>query len=741
MKFTFRKTLLAASIVVATASYSLSSSAQDSATNDSTVRYPASYFTEWAPSTAQDMLSRIPGVSAGGGGPGGGGGGGPGGGGFGGGGWGGGPGGGGFGGGGGGRGLGLGGGDQILIDGKRMAGKGNQSSDVLSRISASQVDYIEIIRGTSGALDVRGSSQVINVVLLEALDTTSIAYELDVSRFADHKIRPNGSLAYSGQSGALNYLISLEAESRFSPHISWETSRLGDWSFNDEIREERTNDHTIYTVSSNIGYDINANSSIRLNGLYTLGDEPTDVTRWTTNLRVNPNVTAIEREDVLGEDDNWEIGGDYEYNFSNGHRFKVLFIANQTDEWSVRERYDVFANGTEIKDLFLDTASVTEERIIRSSYTMGILDGQDIEFGAERAQTTLDSSLRLGLPSATGTPSAAFGRLVPQRVSNANSVVEEIRVEPFIVHNWQLNSRMSLETSLIYEMSEISQSGDVTNKRDFQFLKPKIDWRFDVTPTFQINWNADKTVQQLRFSDFVAASDNQDNDQNTQAGNANLKQEQVIKTELGFEYRLPNDIGVVDGDVFWMKHLDVIDRVDVSSSPTVLESANGNIGNGTMYGMNLRASIRMRMINMPNLLLTPQFNVQDSKVTDPFLGIDRRFALYDRGRLTLGFRHDIPSLRMNYGLTWNNRFDGNRKRYDIDDIEMTAGDPNVQGFVEWVAFNDITFRFDARNITDNLQCRERHRYLGPITSGIIEEYEDQCGGAGRTLALRINGTF
>jgi hypothetical protein len=582
---------------------------------------------------------------------------------------------------------------------------------------------------------------VINVVLLEALDTTSISYQGELARFADHEVKPNGTVAYSGQSGALNYLVSLDAQSRYNPYISWETSRLGDWSFNDEIREERTGDQTNYTLSTNLGYDISAASSLRLNALYQLGDEPTDVTRWTTNLRVNPNTTTVEREDIPGEEDRWEVGGDYELNFSNGHRFKVLFIANQADEWSIRERYDVFANGTERKDLFLDTATVTEERIIRGSYTMGLLDGQDIEFGAERAQTTLDSSLRLGLPSTTGTPSAAFGGLVPQRVSNANSMVEEIRVEPFLVHNWQLSPRMSLESSIIYEMSEISQSGDVTNKRDFQFLKPKVDWRFDVTPTFQVNWNIDKTVRQLSFNDFVAASDNQDNDQNTQAGNANLKQEQVIKTQLGFEYRLPNDIGVVDGDMFYARHIDVIDRVDVSSSRTSLESANGNIGDGENYGMNMSASIRMRMINMPNLLLTTQFNVQDSKVTDPFLGFDRRFALNDRGRLTLGFRHDIPSLRMNYGLVWNNRFDGGRKRYDIDDIEQTAGDPNVQAFVEWVAFGDITFRFDARNITDNLQCRERHRYLGPITSGIIEEYEDQCGGAGRTLALRVNGTF
>ncbi len=727
MALKVRKSILSASILLALAGFSASSQAQE-ATSDSTVRYPAEYFQEWAPTTAQDMLSRIPGMnSGGGGGPGG-----PGGGGF---------GGGGFGGGGGGRGLGAGGGDQILIDGKRMAGKGNQASSQLSRISASQVAYIEIIRGTSGELDVRGSSQVINVVLLEALDTTSVSYQVNADRHPDHTVKPGGSVAYSGSYGALSFLFSAQAEPRYDHYVSKETSRLGDWSFNDEVREDRIRDVTSQNLTTNLGYDINEKSSVRLNGLYGVNDGPTDVMRYTTNLRVSPNKVSVEREDIPSERDNWEIGGDYEYNFDNGHRFKVLFISNQNNEFTVRERYDVVANTPDYKDLFLETSSVTEERIVRSSYTMGLASGQDIEFGVERAQTTLDSGLRLGSPSTTGTPSAAYGGLVPQNVSNANSVVEEVRVEPFLVHNWQINSRMSLESTLLYEMSEITQTGDVFNKRDFSFVKPKVDFRFDVTPTFQITWNADKSVRQLSFSDFVAASDNQDNDANTQAGNANLTQEQVLKTELGFEYRLPDDIGVIEGDVNWMKHLDVIERIDVSPSPTNLQSANGNIGDGIMYGMNLSASIRMKMIDMPNLLLTSQFNVQDSKITDPFLGIERRFSQFDRGRLMLGFRHDIPSLRLNYGLNWNNRFDGNRKRYDIDDIELTAGDPNVQAFVEMVAFNGITFRLDARNITDNRQCRERHRYLGPITSGIIEEYEDQCGGGGRVMSLRINGTF
>ena len=44
----------------------------------------------------------------------------------------------------------------------------------LSRIPASEVRYIEIIRGTSGELDVRGGTQVINVVLNDALSSVSL---------------------------------------------------------------------------------------------------------------------------------------------------------------------------------------------------------------------------------------------------------------------------------------------------------------------------------------------------------------------------------------------------------------------------------------------------------------------------------------------------------------------------------------------------------------------------------------
>ena len=700
--------------------------AQNTEEDNSTVVYPADYFSQWAPITAKDMLDRIPGQDNSS--PRGGGGGIP-------------------GGGGnpssGGRGLGGGnsGGNEVLVNGKRTAGKNNQTSDLLSRISADQVKEFQIIRGTSGDLDVRGSGQVVNVVLFEELTSNSISYEANVSRAQDGELVPGGSASIGGQSGDLNYLFSASASPRYSNAINNENSRLGDYSINDRVIEEQTRDQINNELSMNLGYDFGSNSSLRFNVLYAVQDAPTDIDRVTTDLRVQPNTLIVEREDNPTDRDNWEIGADYEFTRANGNRFKLLGISNRDNRDSTRERFLVDDSGIEQKNLYLNATSVTEEKIVRGSYTMDVFDGQDIEFGIEAAQTTLDSSLALGLLVDGGATSAAVGGLTPQSVSNANSTVEEIRYEPFVIHNWIINPKMSLESTLIYESSEISQSGDVSNKRDFSFVKPKVDFRYDLTPSLQLRGGVEKIVNQLSFIDFVAVNDGEDNDTATQAGNASLRQQWQWRYTFNTEYRLPNDTGVLTAELFYAQHKDVIDRIDVTSDEANLRSANGNIGDGVEYGMNLNASIRMGMINMPNLLITTGLNLQDSEVTDPFLGIDRRFQLYQRGRFTLTFRHDIPQWRMNWGMQYFDRVDGGMFRYDVDDIEFNVGEPRVNLFSEIRDARGITYRLDLGALTNGSQCRRRSRFVGRISANILEEIESRCTITGREVSFKINGTF
>lgn len=694
--------------------------AQDASGDDSTVIYPASYFVQWGPRTAQDMLDRIPGQASTGG-PGGPGGGSP---------------------TAGGRGLGSGsGGTEILIDGKRTAGKNNQAGGLLRRIATDQVKEIQIIRGTSGELDVRGSGQVINVVLLEALASQSVSWDASAAMAQDGEFNPSGSVAVNGQRGEFNYLFTLRSNPRYSHNVTHERSILADFGRNDVISEHRINDRENNEISMNLGYNISPNSSARVNALYAVQDSPTSVSRITNNLRSTTNPLTTEREDNPSDRDNWEVGGDYELTLASGSRFKLLGIANQTNQNSTRERFKLNDDNVFENNLFLNNDRIIQERIVRGSYTMNVFSEQSIEFGVEGAQTILDSKLALGLLSSTGTPSAAVGGLVPQNVSNANSQVEELRYEPFLIHNWTISPKMSLESTLVYEASEISQTGDITRTRDFSFVKPKLDLRYDLTPMLQLRGTVERIINQLNFADFVASNDEQDNDRNLVSGNAGLRQQTQWRYTFRTEYRLPNDVGVMSAEAFYANHQDVIDRIDVSPSDDNLQSANGNIGDGTEYGLDLNASIRMGMIGLPNLLVSPSFIVQDSQVTDPFLDVERRFQSYIRGQWRLTMRHDIPEWRFNWGLQNFDRVDGGLFRYDVDDIEFDIGDPRYNLFAEYVDSRGLTHRLDIGNVSNNVRCRRRTRFVGRISDNILEEIEGQCTTTGVELSFKVTGNF
>ena len=681
--------------------------------DSSTVVYEAEFFAQYSPVSVNDMIDRIPGVSlalngnrnnrsnS--------------------------------------RGLGSGEGE-ILINGQRTTGKSNAGRSQLSRIAADQVDYIEIIRGTSDNMDIRGSGQIVNVVLLDAQSRSSISTEINMDLLHDGTLDPGAKLSYAGQTGAFNYLFHIEAEPRYENRFTNESSVDPDGELLETRSQENLRNQTEYETSFNLGYQFEK-SMVQFNGLYAESNPPTDITRFINDYTTGTLITTQEREDQQRNRNNWEIGGDYEYSFDSGSKYRFLFIVNDQDFTYTRDRFDVFAE-SETKDLFLFSAGRDRERIARTSYTFNLGSNQGVELGVEGSQTIRDSDLRLGL-SGTGITSDAHGGLVPQTISNASSIVEEIRFENFAIHNWQINDRMSLESSLIYETSTITQSGDVGNERNFSFVRPKLDYRFDITQSLQLRTKIEKTVSQLSFSDFSATSDNSDDDQNTQAGNPGIAQEQAWNYEVNLEYRLPNSIGVLNTELYYRDLTDVIDRIDVSPNLADLQSARGNIGDGKRYGANFDASTRLGYLGVPDALLSLGFSVQDSQVTDPFLGTERRLRRNGRWFGRANFRHDITKYNFSYGFSYftSARDGSGLTQIDIIDTETEISDYGLNFFAEKQAFNGITFRFDMQNANNRIRCRERIRFVGATAAGILEEVEDSCNGSGVKYALKIRQTF
>ncbi|MGA0203345.1 MAG: TonB-dependent receptor plug domain-containing protein, partial [Pseudohongiellaceae bacterium] len=613
--------------------------------SDATVTYPAEYFAQFNPYSVNDMLQRIPGISLarsgsrsqsrGGG-----------------------------------RGLGAGG-EQVLINGRRIAGKSNEGDSQLSRIPASEVRYIEIIRGTSGELDVRGGTQVINVVLNEALSNVSFAYEVNMDRALDGTLVPGGRISATGQYAALNYFLSAEREPRYDFRDGFESAldRFGDLA--ETVNRDETTDGWPISLTANFGYEFSPTDTANLNFSWTGNDVEYDTDRIITRYQSDAVASRIfERDTQPSESTGFEVGGDYMHVFDNGSRWKTIAIVNEKENEFERSRFKVDpSSSVETKDLYLFNYEKYQERIIRSSYVFDLSQGQSIEAGVERAQTIVDTSLRLGL--LTGVAGGQeFGGLTP--VTSSVGTVEEVRLEYFTIHNWSMNDRMTLETTLLVEDSSISQSGTLANSRDFSFFRPKVDYRFDITPSVQFRGIVQKIVNQLSFRDFTAGVDQRDDEQNSFEGNSDIQQMSWWNYEANLEYRLPNDAGVINTQLYYQTVFDVIDNVDVSRDGEIL-SARGNTGDGRRYGINLNNSLRLSFLNQPNMLLTAGLSVEEATHYDSIRGEDRERAMGPRdggSNYSIGFRHDIPRLNnTNWGFNANKRFLNDFMVWDIDKTE------------------------------------------------------------------------
>jgi len=278
-------------------------------------------------------------------------------------------------------------------------------------------------------------------------------------------------------------------------------------------------------------------------------------------------------------------------------------------------------------------------------------------------------------------------------------------------------------------------------KRDFDFIRPKVDYRFNITPSLQLRATIEKDVSQLSFNDFTANVNGGDDDQDAIAGNPDLRQEQSWRYDINLEYRFNNDNGVLNSNIFYHDLEDVIDKIDVSTIDSVL-SANGNIGDGERYGLSVDASLRLELLGLPQILITSRVEVENSNVTDPFLGIERRLNRQGRGNISFGFRHDLLSRNINYGINIHHGIQDNRLAYDIDKIESYNQDAFIIMFVETQSWGGLTYRFEASNPHEGERCRIRSRYVGgTIASGVLNEIEDSCSHTGEQYSIRIRGTF
>jgi len=639
------------------------------------------------------------------------------------------------------RGFGSGG-DQILLNGRRFPGKSNDLSKTLARLRAHSIARIELIRGASSDIDVQSTGVVVNIVLAEGASLGGGGtFELALRGNDEGSLGVDGLVSYAGSTGNLGFNIGLERNlwgpdsengERWTNRIREEVRRYPDGVVESLRPQLWDREHDKRTVTAGLTYDFAGGARAQLNGFYETVDivevNRTDVTRFD-RLGVEVDSVVEQHTQSDGLIRTLELGGEFTTALWGGG-LTVLLLGNSQKQPTLDDRIRIVEG--ELREVSR-TTTVAErtEYIARTEYRLSLSDEISLNVGGEGSYNKLQQDL------VTAVDLNDDGTVEPVTIPTGDARVKELRGEAFGELRWAPSTIASLSASLNFEASDLTSNSPFNPGRKLSFWKPRIDARYNLSSAGQLRLLAEKQVSQLDFDNFVPSYDVLDD--RIEAGNPGLLPEQVLNFELGYEHRLPNDVGVLEGMVFYQDISDAIDYVPLQQG-SVLVSAQGNLGDAWMYGAEITASLRLVPLGLRDAILTVSGELNESSVTDPFTGEPRRLRDDEVYEFSIGYRHDVSAINFSYGFDYENR-GADSIESELFSRDLVRDGPLLSLFAEQRLTQSLTLRGDVQNLLGSNQYRTREIFAINQIDGVVRRLDGYRETRDVRYAIALKGTF
>ena len=678
-----RLSLLAVSWVLAYAACASEAENQFPAVRE----YSLSYFKQFAPRTALDMVQRIPGFSIDKADED--------------------------------RGLGQASGN-VLINGIRAAAKSYNALEALARIPAHTVRLLVVQDGASTGIPGLTGEVVDVVVSVDQVRGTWGWTVTERDKIELNWLQFNASL--SGRSGERSWTVGLKNDPRRMGHWGPESIYDGDGVLSENRDELATYNFDQPTVTGALNWQLQSGTLANLSVSYT--EQTRDFDEYSTRTAVVADSdTFLHRFSDNRERWQTELAGDYAFDLLSG---RLKFIAVQSyqhlpvslDEWKMDQ------NGLLIdRDLFKATEN-SGESILRGEYDLVSGDGAQWQLSFEGAYNFLDKESAL-FSKENG------GALIEQELLNGNSRVNEKRFESALSYAAPLNHSLSMQVSLGAEYSKIEQSGANGLSRDFTRPKGFIGVSYRFSNVLNMSVRAKREVGQLNFSDFVSSVDVSNN--NSTAGNPALVPEQKWVYELSVE-RSFGDNGAVTLRIFDEEIEDIVDVIPVGDTQAV-----GNLDKASRYGAELFATIDFSGFGWAGGRFDIEIESARSELTDP-LTFEKRRSNDDQIRYVFAeLRQDIPNSDWAWGLTYEDeRYSTTYQLRQAIEVKNNAG--LLRAYLEHKNFFGMKATFILRNVADQHDIASRQRYE-PNRNGQRSAVELRDRRFGVNYIFSLAGTF
>jgi outer membrane receptor for ferrienterochelin and colicins len=643
------------------------------------------------------------------------------------------------------RGLGAGS-EQILIDGKRMASKSDGAAAALRRIPASSVERVELIRGSTD--EVQSEGLVVNVVIkpgvaLGGVGNFELVYRLSDKGWSD----ADGLISWSDSRGRLSYVVAFE-NAAWSPLGLVPNSGPNDWTIRtrderyfypsgavQELRPQRwKREQERNTFTAQTTYDLGGGDTLRANLLYqTLPTKQTDITDLT---RFNTTGVATSRatEFRYGKNrtDTFELGGELEKKIGPG-TLSVIALHTRASLMLLDFRNRSEATGAYVELGRSGADQSKGEDVVQASYALPLSESQTLTVGAEGARNFLTQEIDVFFDTNRD------GRLEEINIPTALARVQEKRAELFATHSWRINSKLSLDSALYFEISRITTNYPDIPIRTLKYLKPRIDLRYNVTPADRLRVTAQRSIGQLDFFAFVPAYNVVDN--RIDLGNPELLPMRSHSIEGSYEHRLANDGGTLGARAYFR---------EVNGGPGfepfgfnsagLPQSRRGNNPLSKFWGYEVNAALRLTPLGLPGAQVTGRMQKSMGSAIDLFNLRERKGLNPWVYETALGFRHDVTSWRASYGFDYLD-VGGDQLVSDVRNWETFTRGERLNAYIEKTLWGSYSIRFDAYNLNGAQEYKHRTLYTISQLDGTISRTETYVEARDRRFSVRLRGKF
>ncbi|MDQ1155199.1 TonB-dependent siderophore receptor [Brevundimonas sp. SORGH_AS_0993] len=564
----------------------------------------------------------------------------------------------------------------VLINNNRPASKNDPGSNVLNRTPASQVERIELIRGGAPGIDMQGFSVVVNVILKKETTRQSVLTWSTIQFEGVGHDLYGGSYQFTSRNGDRSWGVTLsDGTSMSDSNGPGRTVRRN--AAGAVIRDERTAQDGYGGGNAIRGTYAGplAGGKIDLTARYGIND-------WNGS---NTSRSAVAFRDSRDNQDS--KGGEFGAAWTRalGPRFNLeTRLMHEFGSWDGLSLYNVRLDGVAAPEQRFAYSGDNSETILRALVRQEWSPKLTVETGAEIAYNMRQ----------TDQAYSEGGVAIP--LPSASVKVEETRGEAFSKGTWRLRPELTLEAGLRLETSTIGQSGDANQEKSFFFAKPRFLATWTPRPNNQLRLRFEREVGQLDFSDFAASADL--SSENVYGGNVNLVPEQRWISELAYERRFWGE-GVVSIGYRHDQIVDAIDRIPLAAGL----SAVGNIGDGTLDQLSLNVTVPLTRLGVPGARFSFKNDWNKTSVTDPTTGQARPISGVRPTQANVGFEQDIASWKLQWGVNWIPHL--GQGNYSPDQVSRWRGANYFETFVEYKPSATLSLRAQVNVWNDFTQTR------------------------------------